>query len=109
MREIALMDGPAKNDQQSSIFPLIQSTYQSIEDAIQGFTQLEQIFYDRRDRRAIFVTAYLNITRAVKLRVEENWFQATTNEQATILQDLLLAVNTQLNHDLAIALLRTGI
>src|SRR5205823_11260293 len=28
---------------------------QSIEDAVQGFTQLEQIFYDRRDRRAIFV------------------------------------------------------
>ncbi|MFL5592670.1 MAG: DUF5995 family protein [Ktedonobacteraceae bacterium] len=50
------MDGPAKNDQQSSIFTLIQSPFQSIEDAVQGFTQLEQIFYDRRDRRAIFVT-----------------------------------------------------
>src|SRR2546423_13259929 len=55
MRRIALMDGPAKNDQQSSIFTLIQSPFQSIEDAVQGFTQLEQIFYDRRDRRAIFV------------------------------------------------------
>src|SRR5712691_1058827 len=75
MRRIALMDGPAKNDQQSPILALIQSPFQSIEDAVQGFTQLEQIFYDRRDRRAIFVTAYLNITRAVKLRVEENWFQ----------------------------------
>ena len=43
------------------------------------------------------------------LPLNANWYQATTNEQVTILQDLLLAVNTQLNHDLAIALLRTGI
>jgi hypothetical protein len=69
------MDTPTQNDQQSSILPLIESAYQSIEDAIQRLTQLEQAFYDRRDRRAIFVTAYLNITRAVKLRVGENWFQ----------------------------------
>ena len=36
-------------------------------------------------------------------------FQTTINEQETVLQDLLLGLNTQLNHDLAIALLRTGI
>jgi Family of unknown function (DUF5995) len=69
------MDTPSQNDQQLSILPLIESAYQSIEDAVQRLAQLEQAFYDRRDRRAIFVTAYLNITRAVKLRVEENWFQ----------------------------------
>ncbi|GAC1305019.1 MAG: hypothetical protein NVSMB27_43920 [Ktedonobacteraceae bacterium] len=69
------MDTPTQNNQQSSILPLIESAYQSIEDAIQRLVQLEQAFYDQRDRRAIFVTAYLNITRAVKLRVEENWFQ----------------------------------
>src|SRR5712691_9786574 len=69
------MDTPTQNNQQSSILPLIETAYQSIEDAIQRLAQLEQAFYDRRDRRAIFVTAYLNITRAVKLRVGENWFQ----------------------------------
>jgi len=49
------MDTPSQNDQQSSILPLIEPPYQSIEDAIQRLTQLEQAFYDWRDRRAIFV------------------------------------------------------
>jgi hypothetical protein len=45
-----------------------------LDDVIQGFSTLEQIFRDRRDRRAIFVTAYLNITLELKRRVDENLF-----------------------------------
>ena len=36
-------------------------------------------------------------------------FEAATGESTTILQDLALAVNARLNHDLALALYRTGV
>lgn len=53
----------------------ITSPYASIDDAIQSFAMLEQIFRAGHDRRAIFVTAYLSITRAIKQSVEARLFQ----------------------------------
>jgi hypothetical protein len=55
-------------------FP-ITHPYASIDDAIQAFAALEQIFRSQHDRRAIFVTAYLNITRALKQSAEAGLFQ----------------------------------
>ena len=49
--------------------------YTSIDDAIQAFAALEQIFRDQHDRRAIFATAYLTITRAIKQSVDAGLFQ----------------------------------
>lgn len=53
----------------------ITAPYASIDDAILSFAALEQIFRDQHDRRAIFVTAYLSITRAIKQSVEAGLFQ----------------------------------
>ncbi len=53
----------------------ITSPYASIDDAIQAFAALEQTFRDQHDRRAIFATAYLSITRAIKQSVESGLFQ----------------------------------
>lgn len=45
-------------------------------------------------------------------RVPRCWqlaFEAATGESTTLLQDLALAINARLNHDLALALYRTGV
>ena len=53
----------------------ITSSYASIDDAIQSLVLLEQLLRARHDRRAIFVTAYLNITQAIKRGLEAELFQ----------------------------------
>ena len=53
----------------------IESDYESVEDVIQSLVTLEQVFRQGRDRRAIFATAYLVITKALKRRVDEGGFQ----------------------------------
>ena len=49
--------------------------YASLEDVERGLARLERDFRDRRDRRAIFATAYLVITRALRRRLTEGGFQ----------------------------------
>src|SRR5262245_54522640 len=53
----------------------IPSAYKSLDDAIQALASLEQAFRDQHDRRAIFATAYLAITRAIKQSVADGLFQ----------------------------------
>jgi len=53
----------------------IGAAYQSIQDVISGLAKLEQVFLKRRDRRAVFVTAYLQITQELKRRIETSQFQ----------------------------------
>jgi hypothetical protein len=49
--------------------------YTSLDDAIQSLQVLEQLLRAQHDRRAIFVTAYLSITRAITQAVERGLFQ----------------------------------
>jgi hypothetical protein len=58
-----------------TIESLIPSAYRSLDDAIQALTSLEQSFRSQHDRRAIFATAYLAITRAIKQAVADGSFQ----------------------------------
>jgi uncharacterized protein DUF5995 len=53
----------------------IDSDYESVEDVIEALGSLERGFRRGRDRRAIFATAYLVITRELKRRVDEGGFQ----------------------------------
>lgn len=53
----------------------ITTPYISIDGAIAALTALEQTFRDQHDRRAIFATAYLAITRAIKQNVADGQFQ----------------------------------
>ena len=43
--------------------------YRTFDDVLGSLGRLQQIFYEQRDRRAVFVSAYLVITTAVKARV----------------------------------------
>src|SRR5262245_22808057 len=52
----------------------ITSSYESLDDAVQSLAALEQVLRDRHDRRAIFVTAYLSITRAIEQGVASGLF-----------------------------------
>ncbi|MGH4019482.1 MAG: DUF5995 family protein [Pseudonocardiaceae bacterium] len=52
----------------------IGSAYQTIEDVIEGFARLEQAFLARRDRRGVFVVAYLKITQELQRRIDANQF-----------------------------------
>ena len=53
----------------------IVAPYTSIDDTITALVVLEQTFRSQHDRRAIFATAYLAITRAIKQRVVDGLFQ----------------------------------
>lgn len=51
------------------------SRYETIDDAEAGLSELENELRRRGDRRAVFVTAYLTITREIKGRIQQNWFE----------------------------------
>jgi hypothetical protein len=53
----------------------ITSPYTSIDDAITALVMLEQTFRRQHDRRAIFATAYLAITRAIKQSIADGLFR----------------------------------
>ncbi len=55
----------------------ITGPYTSLDDAIQALVTLEQTFRKQHDRRAIFATAYLAITRAMKQSVADGLFLDT--------------------------------
>jgi hypothetical protein len=59
-----------------AISPLpIGPAFETMEDVILGLEGLGQALFDRRDRRAVFVIAYLHITREMKHRIDGDWFQ----------------------------------
>jgi hypothetical protein len=48
--------------------------YHSIEDVIDGLAGAQEAFLKRRDRRGVFVTAYLEITRELRRRIQAQKF-----------------------------------
>jgi len=132
-----------------SIIDELTPEYRSFDDVLQALGRLQEIFYDQHDRRAVFVSAYLIITAAVKSRVlaggflDNDWvgrydvafanlyrtallayekgdftnlakswklaFDAAKNNDALIIQDLLLGINAHVNHDLPFALTAVSI
>src|SRR5437868_833011 len=105
--------------------------YRTLEDVLRSLAILEQIFYEQRDRRAVFVTTYriavagqtntaltiagANLYRAALLAYEngdraslpKSWklaFDAARNNDALLIQDLFLGINAHVNHDLPLAL-----
>lgn len=48
--------------------------YQSIEDVMAGLSMLEQAFVERRDRRGVFVSAYIQITGELIQRIGDGRF-----------------------------------
>jgi hypothetical protein len=52
----------------------VTAAYTSLGEAFDGLTAVEQALRARHDRRAIFVTAYLVITDAIRRRVATGWF-----------------------------------
>ncbi|HEX2913565.1 MAG TPA: DUF5995 family protein [Chloroflexia bacterium] len=53
----------------------LERPFTSIDEAIENFCALEYFFYTHHDRRAVFITAYLAITRELKLKVSQGFFQ----------------------------------
>lgn len=53
---------------------LVERPFQTIPDVVTCFSQLERFFQDKKDQRAVFVTAYLRITRAIQKDIESNAF-----------------------------------
>jgi hypothetical protein len=120
------------------------SEYDSTDSARRGLVTLERALHAEHDRRAIFLTAYVVITREIKRHLRQKFFQDnvwvtryvvraanlyrqvladfeydnleavpkcwmisfTTSKNGTgsLVQDLLLGLNTHLNHDLSLAL-----
>jgi len=44
----------------------LRTAYRTVDDVIHGLGRIEQHFLARRDRRGVFATAYLEITRAIE-------------------------------------------
>jgi hypothetical protein len=52
----------------------LETPYDSIEQVLDSFERLERSLYDRRDRRAVFATTYLTMTREIGERVVHHDF-----------------------------------
>ncbi len=131
------------------IVKLTESAYSSPDDVMNGLVALEQALFARLDRRAIFATAYINITRELQNRIQalhfhdsewvsrysisfanlyrqafcdyeqgsrasvpDPWsisFETSQKEDGLVIQDLILAINAHVNHDLPLALIEVSI
>ena len=131
------------------VMEALATPYESSEDVIRSLTSLEQAFLARKDRRGIFATAYLNMTKEIASGVEtatfhdsawvakyaisfanlyrvallayergdiaavpRPWlasFETSSKGKGLLIQDLLLAMNAHINHDLALALVEVSI
>ena len=57
-----------------SLIDELTPEYRTFDDVLGSLGRLQEIFYAQRDRRAVFVSAYLVITAAVKARVQSKGF-----------------------------------
>jgi len=75
----------------------LESRFESIPDVIAGLTALEASLYGEKDRRAVFTSAYLTMTREIALRVanhqfnEPDWVNTYTIAFANLYRDAFLA------------------
>ncbi|HEX8692500.1 MAG TPA: DUF5995 family protein [Longimicrobium sp.] len=60
----------------SALIALLDQPWQTIDDVVDGLMVLEHWLRERRDRRAVFASAYLDITLAVRRRSSEGHFFA---------------------------------
>lgn len=76
---------------------LVTDPYESIDDARDRLEQLERLLRRRDDRRAVFLTIYTNMTRAVEEGVERGtfadpaWMRAYTRTFANYYREAFLA------------------
>lgn len=49
----------------------LEKRFETLDEIVAGFHALEQALYDRKDRRAVFATAYLTMTLEIEKRVGE--------------------------------------
>ena len=54
--------------------PSLEAPFQTVADVVQGIGQLESALRARRDRRAVFATAYLAISLEIQARLSSGFF-----------------------------------
>ena len=65
------MDTAALN---ALILPVVSAPYANLDEVIQSFAKLEEAFLAAQDRRAVFASAYLAVTRSLKGKLGTNLF-----------------------------------
>jgi hypothetical protein len=53
----------------------IEAQYESVDDVIEGLSALEKVLYERRDRRGVFTSAYLSMTKEIEGSVGEHQYK----------------------------------
>jgi Family of unknown function (DUF5995) len=58
----------------TDLLPLIETPYETIDDVVESLSAVERLLRERRDRRAVFASAYLAITLAVREKSGAGFF-----------------------------------
>ena len=68
--------GPVRReaDPDPALVDLAGSPFESVDDALERLTALEGVLRERADRRAVFLTVYSRMTRAIRARVDAGRF-----------------------------------
>ena len=68
--------GPVRRDADPvpALVDLTSSPFESVDDVLERLTALEEILRERSDRRAVFLTVYSRMTRAIRSRVDDGTF-----------------------------------
>lgn len=67
----------------------LDNAYQTIDEVIDALAALEHEFVSRRDRRAVFVSPYLQVSQELQRRIENHYFQ----DSAWVTRYLLIFAN----------------
>ena len=54
--------------------PRLQTRFETVEEVVERFRELERALYEQKDRRAVFATAYLTMTLEIARRVGEQTY-----------------------------------
>jgi hypothetical protein len=58
-----------------ALVDLTESPYEDVDDVLERLTALEEVLRERADRRAVFLTVYSRMTRAIRDRVDAGRFR----------------------------------
>lgn len=58
-----------------AVLSLVTDPFTSVEDTAQRLNELERLFRERQDRRAVFLTVYARVTEEVANGIEQNTFE----------------------------------
>lgn len=67
-------DVSAPNEPREPLVRTVERPFESVEDVGTRLSRLERLLRDREDRRAVFLTIYVRMTRAVKRGIENGEF-----------------------------------